>query len=323
MSDLDVVGFLDASTPQGPDRAADTGLTTVGSVYAVDEPGRQVQVAVRGSVMWLPAMPGRYLVTSAATGGLARVLLNPITGRPVLVLGPLNPRYPAEAGTLTAINTGTHVATVNLNAGSYALPYLAATYTVGNPVWVGLSDWGTPYLVLGPSDVSAAPVTPPTPPAGPTTVQTTTTIYPQWSGSYRYGSGWDRWNTSRYGGRSTLYQGNGFGSGPMVGLATYGDQFRNLGAISIDAASVMLRGVGLSGASGPATVQGTPDASQPGGAPSPSGTSATGDGWTGLPGGILAGFLSGAYKGLCTVGGNYWAGNGDGMAVSVTYTRPA
>ena len=157
-------------------------------------------------------------------------------------------------------------------------------------------------------------------------MQTTISIAAQWSGSYRAGSGWDRWNTGRYGGRSTLYQGNGFGSGPMVGLATYGDQIVNLGAISIDRIQVMLRGVGLSGASGPATVQGSSHASQPGGSPSSSGSTVSGDGWVDLDSSMRAGFLSGAFKGLCTVGGNYWAvagaGNGDGMQLAITYTRP-
>ena len=328
MSDLDLVGFLDGATPQGPDRASDAGLVTVAVVYAVDEGGRRVQVGVRGSAMWLPAMPGRYLLTVAqAAPGLARVLLNATTGRPYLVAGPVNPRNPVEPGTLTAINTGTKIATVSLNGSSYSLPYLAATYTVGQPVWVGLNDWGTPYLVLGASDVAAAPVTPPTPPTSPTTVQATISIAAQWSGSYRAGSGWDRWNTGRYGGRSTLYQGNGFGSGAMVGLATYGDQLTNLGAISIDAATVNLAGVGLSGASGPAQVQGSPHGSQPGGSPTSSGATATGDGWVSLPSGILTAMLAGTVKGLCTVGANYWAvagaGNGDGMTLSVTYTRPA
>jgi hypothetical protein len=209
------------------------------------------------------------------------------------------------------------------------LPYLASTYTVGTAVWVGLDDWGAPYRVDGSSDVSVTSTTPPAlPDAPPTTVQVTQTIGPQWSGSYRHNrSAWDRWNGSSYGGYSTLYQGDGFGSGPMTGLATYGDQLVNLGAVSIDKVSVMLRSVGLSGASGPATVQGSGHAGQPAGAPGSSGDTATGDGWVDLPTSIRNGFASGVFKGLALVGGNYWAvagaGNGDGMVLSVTYTRPA
>lgn len=328
MSDLDVVGILEAAMPQGPDTGTDLALTTVGAVYDVNPAQRLVQVQVRETALWLPAQPGRYSPRVGASGlsGLARVLLNPSTGRPELVLGPLDPRDPVVPGTLTAINTTTKVATVTVDGASNTLPYLASTYTVGAAVWVGLSDWGVPFLVHGPSDVSAPATTAPTAPTDPTTTQVVDQpIGAQWSGSYRSGSGWDRWNTNRYGGRSTLYQGNAFGSGPMKGLAVYGDQLANLGAISIDRLRVMLRGVGLSGAAGPATVQGSPHGAKPAGSPSSSGSTAAGDGWVDLPVDVREGFRTGAFKGLATVGANYWAvagaGNGDGMVLLATYTR--
>ncbi|MFD6163702.1 hypothetical protein ACFWFR_00820 [Oerskovia sp. NPDC060287] len=320
MSDLDLLlPNLSAAT--------DDALTTVGPCYDVNPAARLVRVGVRGEPLWLPAQPGRYRRSAGAGVGLARVLLNPSTGRPSLVLGPLDPLDPVVPATMTAA-TAT-VATVNLAGTSYALPYLAGAY--GTPpvsVWVSLSDWGVPVLVLGPSAIAPAGGggTPP-PPSG-ATVQVTQTIGPQWSGSWRASAGaWDRWNVDRYGGRSTLYQGNGFGSGPMVGLATYGDQLANLGAISIDRVQAMLRGVGLAGASGPATVQGSPHGARPAGAPASSGPTATGDGWTDLAAATREGMRTGAIKGLALIGPQYWgvagAGNGDGMALSVTYTRPA
>lgn len=324
MSDLDILGLVGRVVPQGPAVEGDAAVLTVATVYALDATASLVQVAVRDlAAMWVPAQPGRYLV-----GAGARVLLNSTTGRPVLVIGPVETRDPVVPGALTAINTGTHRATVTVEGVSYSLPYQASTYTVGTPVWVGLNDWGVPFLVSGSSDETppAAP-TVPAPPTAPSSIQVSQSIGPQWSGSYRSGSGWDRWNTGRYGGRSTLYQGNGYGSGPMTGLAVYGDQLANLGATSIDRVQVMLRGVDLSGASGPATVQGSPDGSQPGGSPSSSGDTAAGEGWVDLSSAVCEAMRTGAVKGLCTVGANYWAvagaGNGDGMVLQVTYTRPA
>jgi hypothetical protein len=202
---------------------------------------------------------------------------------------------------------------------------------------VGLDDWGSPLLLVA-SSAESTPTGTPTAPGGgggSTAVQETVRIAPQWSGSWRsIRSAWDRWNTSTYGGRSTLYQGSGFGSGPMIGLATYGDQLANLGATSIDAVRVRLPGVGLSGASGPATVQGSPHGSQPGGAPAGTGSTAIGaydpslehDAAT-LAADTREGMRTGAIKGLVLVGPNYWAvagaGNGSGMVLDVTFTRPA
>lgn len=334
MSDLlDVMGLVSGAMPQAPDASADTELTTVGVVYDVNAAARLVKVGVHDAPLWLHAMPGRYqvrVVGSAVAGstspGLARVLLNATTGRAELVLGPVNPRDPEVPGTLTAIDTTAKRATVSVEGASHVLPYKPSTYAVGADVWVGLSDWGVPYLVQGPSDVAAVASTPPSAPSAPGSAQTTQTIGPQWSGTWRSTrAAWDRWNTDRYGGRSTLYQGDAFGSGPLKGLATYGDQLVNLGAVSIDRVQVMLRGVGLSGAAGPATVQGSPHGSQPGGAPTSSGDTAAGDGWVDLPASVREAMRTGAVKGLCTVGANYWAvagaGNGDGMVLAVTYTR--
>ncbi|EYR64277.1 hypothetical protein N866_13595 [Actinotalea ferrariae CF5-4] len=335
MSDLDVMGLLGAVMPQGPDRAADASLTVVGAVYAVDAPARLVQVDIKGSPLWLPAQPGRYRVAvNEGALGLARVLLNPTTGRPVLVLGPVDPRRPVIPGTLTAIDTTARVATVSLDGATYDLPYLASTYTVGGPVWVGLTDWGVPFLVHGPSDAPAAPVVAPVAPAPTGTVQVTQTIGPQWSGTYRVSRGaWDRWNTGEYGGRSDLYQGDAYGSGTLIGLATYGDQLANLGAVSIDAITLRARRNGSGAGDAALTVQGTPHGERPGLVSASGSTASTGavglNQWASvdLPADMREGFRTGAIKGLAAVGGTYsgWGGTGTAgsMVLSVTYTRQA
>lgn len=317
---------LDLTPPPAP--PTDGLLTIEARVLAVDVPAALVRVSIGGSDVWLPAIAGRYVV-SAGVASRCRVLLDPAQGRPELVLGPVTVRAPIVPATLTAVAGQT--GTVTLDGVAHTVPCMVASY--GQPpraVWVSLDDWGRPVLVLGTSGVVDESTPPPIPGGdGGGTVQVTTSIGPQWSGSWRSNRGaWDRWNTDRYGGRSTLYQGNGSGSGPMIGLATYGDQIVNLGAISIDRVQVAIRSVGLASGSPAVTVQGSPHGSQPGGAPSSSGDTATGmGGLVDLPGSVREGMRTGAIKGLATVGGAYsaaaGAGNGDGMALAVTYTRPA
>lgn len=328
MSDLDVIGAIASSLPQGPSPSQDASLVTTGQVLALDIPERLALVSVRDASLWLPAQPGRYRLDDV-NPGLVRVLVDATKGRPVLVLGPVDPRPPVVAATMTA-STSTE-ATVTLDGVSHVLPYLTGTYgTLPRAVWVSLNDWGVPLLVLGPSAVADQSTAPPAPPPSDgATVQVVQAVGPQWSGSWRATrSAWDRWNTDRYGGRSTLYQGNGYGSGPMVGLATYGDQLVNLGAISIDRLQVAIRPVGLASGSPAVTVQGSPHGSRPGGAPAASGDTASGmGGLLDLPGSIAEGMRTGAVRGLATVGGSYsaaaGAGNGDGMVLTVTYTRRA
>lgn len=323
MSDLDLL------LPD-PRAASDNALTTVCPCYDINAAGRLVQVGVHGEPMWLPAQPGRYRRAAGTGTGLARVLLNPSTGRPSLVLGPLDPIDPVVPATMTA--TAATTATVTWAGASYSLPYLAGAYgALPAPVWISLSDWGVPVLVHGPSAIAPPPSggggTTPEPPA---TIQVEQTISPQWSGSWRHDRGaWDRWNVDRYGGRSTLYQGNGAGSGPMKGLATYGDQLTNLGAISIDAIAVNVEVLAGGGA---AVVQGSPHGAPPAGAPISSGDTASSTPLS--TGGRGAAFLSpatrealrtGALRGLALVGASYMGlrGTPDGMSLTVLYTRPA
>ena len=314
---------LDLATPATPEHGSST---VVAVVRAVNADARLVQVTMPGgSMLELAAMPGRYRVSDADGVGLARVLLE--GGRPVLVLGPLDPMDPVMPASMTA--SGATTATVSWAGGSYVLPYLAGSYgTLPRDVWISLSDWGAPVLVHGPS--ATAPPPPPPPPPDPTpapTVQVSQAIGPQWSGTYRTIRGaWDRWNVDRYGGRSTLWQGDSFGSGPLVGYAAYGPQVANLGAISIDRMQVMVRNAGSGG--GPALLIGTTqNFPAPGGGPSGTGATASGEGWVDLPASVFESWRTGAIGGLATVGGNYaafaGAGNGDGMVLVVTYTRHA
>lgn len=334
MSDLDLRGLIAAATPQGPSEASDAGLVTTAPVYAVDVPGRRVQVAVHGTAMWLPAVAARYRIAADGTTtaqGTARVLLNATTGRPALVVGAVDPSDPAVLGTVTATATGT--VTVTVYGTSYTLPAAPSTYTVGQTAWVLLSDWGVPVLVLGPSSLASSTQTAPTPPSSGGSAQASFTIGPQWSGTYRTGQGWDQWNTGRYGGRSDLYQGNAYGSGTLTGLATYGDQLVNLGATSLDQITLSARR-NADGSSGSLTVQGTSAGSKPGGAPSGSGTSATTGtagpgGWTSvdLPADVREALRTGAAKGLVAIGAGYggWGGTATAgsMVLTGTYTRPA
>jgi hypothetical protein len=324
-----MISDLDAQLLSVADPAS-TGLVSTGTVISVDPVGHTVQVAIRGdtaTAVTLPARADRY-----RPGGSCRVLHNPADrGRAVQVHGAVDPLPPTVLGTLVATGSApTFLATVTVFDQTWSVQYMSGTYTVDAKVWVDLDGWGVPYRMNGLSPeatATPAPVPPDTGGGGTKTVQVQAVIGPQWSGTYRAGN-WDRWNTGRYGGRSTLYQGNGFGSGPLVGLAVYGDQFANLGAISIDAIQIMARDVGLSGASGPATfigaVQGT---AAPAGGPTGTGPTFAGMGEVEVPAATREALRTGAAKGFATVGGNYWAvagaGNGDGMVARVTYTRPA
>lgn len=330
---LDDLGRIAAITPEGlPSGAADTTLTSIGAVYAVDSAARLVQVGVRGAVLWLPAMPGRYLASTgagaSATVGLARVLLDPMTSRPVLVLGPVTPRPPSILATVTA-STATTV-TVTWDGAALTLPAVTSTYTTGQRAWVDLDDWGAPFRVSGPSTAAADPTpTPPTPPGGGGAESVTVTISPQWT------SGW-RVRTSRWGGSDgpyDVFQGTGPGIGQVIGLATYGDQIVNLGLASIT--SARLRAYRLGGGDSAArslVVQGSPHGSQPPGAPSSSGDTATlspavigGWGEGDLPASIRDGLRTGAVKGLAAVGSAYsrWGGTpvAGSMALEITGTR--
>lgn len=256
------------------------------------------------------------------------------------MVGPLRQPAPNPADTrpwviarLLSVDTVNRRATVSIDDGeAVSLRYVPDNYTGITTVFVLMDPTGSGagQLVLGPcgtEDADTLPPPPPAPPAPgtPSLVERTVVVRPTWSGTYRsIRSAWDRWNTGRYGGRSTLYQGDSFGSGPLVGLATYGNQIVALGAVSI---SAIVATTPLATGGGTVTLQGAPHAFQPGGAPTPAGSTASGDGNVTLPADIREALRTGAAKSLATVGGNYRATYGtsraDGLALRITYRRPA
>jgi hypothetical protein len=219
---------------------------------------------------------------------------------------------------------------------AYELPYVAGTYVVGSKVHVLRGQGiGRPLIVLGPQGSFAG-----SDPGGSgggssnpgTSVLKVKTITPQWSGSYRSDfSRWDSWNLDRYGGRSSLWQGDGYGSGLMIGLATYGNQIVNLQADSIvEIVATVTRADSSTTAAKTPTLRASTNGSKPGGAPNQSGTSASGQaiapGRTTkvtLHSSVLEGFRTGTYKGIVTTGSDYAAfygtARGDGMALTIKY----
>lgn len=304
--------------------SGDSRPWTTAVVLSVDHAAARVTVNLDGSPVSL-----RRIAAAYRAGDVVAVVRDPDrsgAGQYVAgVIGPIAPLW--REGVVTAIDVPNARLTVNVGGVSMTLPHNAGTYTVAGSVTVLLDPASTMGgLVLG--ALGNPPVGPEAPPA-PTapdsaTVGTfTALIRPQWSGSWRsIRSAYDRWNGSAYGGFTSLYQGNAYGSGAMTGIATYGDQVVGLGALSITAMTV--RSVLATGAGTP-IFQGTPQGTPYPGAPTPSGGTASGAGDVDLAGTIAEGLRTGAYKGLCTVGGDYLAVRGaslaDGMALSITYTR--
>ncbi len=327
-SSLGLVGLLAKRAPQGPGVDDDSALVTTGTVLDVDSTGRRVRVDIRGGDVWLPAVAARYAPREAA-----RVLLDPTSARPVLVLGAVAPAVPVVAGTVTAV--GDQQVTVDVAGSVVTVPSVAGEYAAGETAWVLLDDWARPVIALGPS-VEPAAAAPDAPPAGGGTVVTATaTIGPQSSGTYRVSAGaWDQWNVGRYGGASDIYQGDAYGSGLLRGFAGYGDQIRNLGAISIDEAILTARKT-PDGNTAALTVRGTTYGSRPGGEPTdgsfelassgPIGSGQTGE--IALPAGLREALRTGAARGLVAVGGTYGGFGGTGTPGSFTlrirYTKAA
>jgi hypothetical protein len=216
------------------------------------------------------------------------------------------------------------------------LPYAPGVYTgfttvaaLCNPL-----EGGRAVYVLGPVGVQvvanpdpAAPADPPPPPPPPppAAVTATATILPTWSGTWS--SKWSKWggwtNGGRYGGALSLYQGDAYGSGSLKGLAVYGDQIANLGALSIVSAIVT---VTVATGSGSPTVQGSASGTPyPAGPPVSSGAVSSGTGPVVLDPSVCEALRTGATKGLALVGTGYCAvygeGRADGMALHIEYLR--
>ncbi|NCT90260.1 hypothetical protein GXB85_04735 [Cellulomonas sp. APG4] len=230
---------------------------------------------------------------------------------------------------LISIDDDANRAIVSINGSQpVGLPFHPNAYEGITTVYVQLDPLrtGAGQVVTGPCyEVELPDEIAPVPPPPPTTVKVgPVTILPTWSGTWRSSRGaWDRWNAGRYGGRSDLYQGDAYGSGPLKGLATYGNQIVGLGAEAI--LSMTLSSVRSNGSGTPA-FQGSPHGSRPAGSPASSGGIATGLVAVDLvASGIAEDLRTGAAKGICTVGSGYGAVRGTshptGMAITLTYTR--
>lgn len=333
LSSLDAPDLV-GNVPEGVAPGTDVAGLATGQLLGLDVAGRLAQVSVNGSEgIWVPAHPAIY-----PASGLVRLLRSPLDGgRVALCLGPLEAAPSIVAGTVDVVNSGTGTLDVTALDASWTLPYTAGTYAAGTLVHV-LRDpqrFGEPAFVLGPQG-NFSGSTPGTPGAGAGNpgqlANRQATILPQWSGSWRSSySQWDRWNTDRYGGISTLYQGNGFGSGAMAGLAAYGDQVVNLGAVAITRMLVSVYRADASSSAGKvAVLQPSPHGARPPGSPAGSGATASspalapGQGaQVDLPSSVFEGFRTGASKGLVAVGGDYagfsGTSRGDGMALIVQY----
>jgi hypothetical protein len=240
-------------------------------------------------------------------------------------------RPAAVLGKVTATSTGK--VTVTVFDSSFTIDATGAGYTVGQSAWVLLDDWGTPVLSIAPSSAGALTGGDPSAPTVPTTTTAIATIGPQSSGSYRSDySKWDVWATNIHGGASDVYQGNGGGSGPLTGLACFGDQIVNLGALSIEQITLSVKRNGSGSGNVALTVQGSPDGVRPTGAPSGSGATASTavlargtSGSVDLPSTLRDAFRTGAAKGLIAVGGTYAGFGGVGtpgsFVLTVRYTR--
>lgn len=342
--------------PVGLKDGTDASLVVVGVIVDADSSGNRVKVSINGSAgSWMAAVPARYIV-----GRTAFVVRNPLRGGASEWCA--GPTFPTSFAARAAVNlddldTDAYVGTVDVDGTTYELPVVASSeYVIDSDVWVLRNPYdGVPYLIAGATELASAAATTPPPsdpsPSDPSDLETiptpgdepassvtrTATIRPTWSGTYRYDrSAYDRWNADRtvYGGRSTLYQGSGHGSGTLKGLAVFGNQITALNASEITAMSVVLRGADLSETSYPSiTIQPSASGSKPSGAPSSTGTTFSGS--PGRAGKVLVAldaptresFRTGALKGLALVGASYGAVRGtsaaDGMALHITYTTPA
>jgi len=317
--------------PTGLRPGADTRTLVAGVVAGLNIDAGQVQVVVEASdPVWVAAAPFIYqegsrvrLRRSLQDGGRIEYCEGPIDDAPMFV-----------TGRVTAVGPGgIHVTALG---GEWVLkPFAAGTYDPGDDVWVirHPSGFGRPEGVLGVAAEAAGGSDPGGGSANPgELVSRQATISPQHSGSWKSSSGrWDSWNPDRYGGVATLWQGNAYGSGPMVGWVGYGDQAVNLHAETIDLMTASVIRADSSVAAGKtAVLQGSPNGTRPGGAPSGGGaTAATGPLTPGagqtiqLPSSTYEAWRTGALKGLITVGGDY-AGfygytRGDAFVITVQY----
>lgn len=321
-----------ALLPDGVRRGSDLTGIVIGTVTGLDVTAGQVQVSVAGSEpVWVPAAPFIY-----EDGAPVRIRRSPLDGgRLEYCEGPITPAPMYVTGRVTAVSSTS--LTVTVLGQSYVLvPRAAGTYAVGNDVWVERhpTGFGVPQAVLGVSGVASEGNNPGGGSGNPgQTVARQATISPADSGTWsdRFGR-WDSWNPSSYGGKSTLWQGNAYGSGQLHGWAGYGDRVVGLNAVAITGMWIdVIRSGSTDSAGRAAVVQGSPDGTRPGGAPSGSGDTASTSPLAReqgqriqLPTSTYESWRTGGFKGIRLVGGDYGGfygtARGDGMALTVQFT---
>lgn len=327
VSTLDLARMAD-QFPEGLTPGTDLSPMVLGTVTGLDIPSGLVQVAVAGSdPLWVPAAPFIYV-----QGGQVRVRRSPLHGgRPYFCDGPVAPGPSVTTGEVVSVDGD--LVTVATLGGEFALPFVSSTYDVGSLVMVlrHPTGFGVPQVVLGLAGAKREAQDPGSGAENPPVVQARQAVFgPHDSGATRSGR-WGQWNAGRFGGEKALWQGNMYGSGPLVGWAGYGDQVVNLAASRITAMWVDVKRADTTG-TGPRAVvlQGSPHGVRTPGEPDGNGDIA-GSGPLALnqserillPGSTYEGWRTGGYKGLRTVGGDYFSGYGAGhpgaMVLTVQY----
>ena len=229
---------------------------------------------------------------------------------------------------VTGVSAGGRTVSVSvLGSAPITLPAAPSTWTGVSTANILLDpDTGRPVYVLGPAPAPATPIPPAPPGAGtPIALTRTAVITPAQSGTHRAGRGWDQWNTTRYGGRSDLYQGTTGASGRLTGLADYGDAIPALAPTAITEATLTLTGNNPDQGAFTAVVRAavrTPDGPAPDGptvAAALTGAATIRVDITALAAGLMAGAA------LALVGDDYGAalGTGASMSIGITYITEA
>lgn len=316
--------------PAGLLPGSDASALVVGSVVGLDIPSGRVQVSTSGAEpVWVPAAPFIY-----EPGQMVRVRRSPLDGGRIdYCEGPISVAPMVATGKVLAV--GDDLLTVLVGDQEFELMYASSTYDVGDVVLVlrHATGFGVPQAVLGLAGREQAVVDPGAGVENPAQSQSRqATVSPQDSGAWRAGRGWGQWNADRYGGVKALWQGDAYGSGAMTGWAGYGDQVANLRAVSIQHMWVDVQRADSSSTAGRSVVlQGSPDGSRPGGAPSGSGDTVASPALTvnqgarvRLPDSVYEAWRTGGMRGLRTAGGDYLSlfgsDRGGALALTVQYT---
>lgn len=338
-----------------PRAGADAAVTTRGEVLAIDYGASRLEVRAGDGVMVIPYLGfiDYYPVGSTV------LILNEPTGP--IALGVIGARLAvsadaapggAAAPTGLALSRSGSTLTAAWDAVASATLYRVRTSTDGGTSWAptvtttalsqtfGIGQGTTvtvqvAALVSGTWTLWSASVALTYPLPTGSVQLATVAVQPSDSGTFRVSAGaWDRWNTDRFGGARDVYQGSAYGSGTLIGWVGYGDRIAGLGATEIVSARLWVRRTSWGYPSDPrsVTVQGSASGTQPGGAPTGSGATASSGTVTGenvtsidLPATVCEALRTGAVKGFITTGSAAagWYGTDGSMGLEITYRKAA